>query len=304
MKKILSIMLAVTIIIATVPFVVSAAGTDENIVYEGGQIAVTYSFAKDVPEGVPCYLFESYYDPEVVDFKSYDNHWDLAPLVVPHPEYKIISCSAFTAFGPEVKTGDKLVTFTFTALTTVNVDELDFSIAYLELFNNDAVELDTSYTTHTVKIISQGNPPATEPETEPTTEATTTEPATVAPTVAPTTEVPAEATTTEPTPVAPTVAPTTEVPTTEPTTEPTTVPVTTEKVLLFGDANMDGIITIEDATLIQKIGINYVEVDSTVMILADVNNDGRVSIFDVTYVQKYLADYRYNTANVGKQATI
>lgn len=282
MKKILSIMLAVTIIIATVPFVVSAAGTDENIVYEGGQIAVTYSFAKDVPEGVPCYLFESYYDPEVVDFKSYDNHWDLAPLVVPHPEYKIISCSAFTAFGPEVKTGDKLVTFTFTALTTVNVDELDFSIAYLELFNNDAVELDTSYTTHTVKVISRGNPPATEPETEPTTEATTTEPATVAPTV----------------------APTTEVPTTEPTTEPTTVPVTTEKVLLFGDANMDGIITIEDATLIQKIGINYVEVDSTVMILADVNNDGRVSIFDVTYVQKYLADYRYNTANVGKQATI
>lgn len=264
MKKILCTLLSVIVLIATVPFAVSATSTDENIVYEGGQIAVTYSFAKDVPEGVPCYLFESYYDPEVVDFKSYENHWDLAPLVVPHPEYKIISCSAFTAFGPEVKTGDKLVTFTFTALTTVNVDELDFSIAYLELFNNDAVELDTSYTTHTVKVISQGNPPATEAPTEPTT---------------------AEPTTIEPT-----------------TVEPTTVP--TEPIMLYGDANMDGTITIEDASLIQKIGIKLVEVDETAMALSDVNGNGLVSISDVTYVQKYLANFNYNTEKVGQPATV
>ena len=146
--------------------------------------------------------------------------------------------------------------------------------------------------------------PTTEPTTEPTTAAPTTEPTTAAPTTEPTTAAP----TTEPTTVAPTTEPTTAAPTTEPTTvapttEPTTVAPTTEApttepVVLYGDVNGDGVITIADATEIQKMGLGMVEVSA----LADVNNDGRISILDVTLVQKYLVGGYANTGLVGVPA--
>ena len=122
--------------------------------------------------------------------------------------------------------------------------------------------------------------------------ATTEAPTTEAPTTeAPTTEAP---TTEAPTTEAPTTeAPTTEAPTTEaPTTEPT------EPVVLYGDVNGDGIISIVDATEIQKMGLGMVEVSA----LADVNNDGRVSILDVTLVQKYIVGGYANTGLVGVPA--
>lgn len=102
--------------------------------------------------------------------------------------------------------------------------------------------------------------------------------------------------TTEPT----TAEPTTAEPTTEPTTaEPTTVEPTTteptEPAALYGDVNDDGVITIADATEIQKMGIGMVEVNA----LGDVNGDGRISILDVTLVQKYLAGGYTNTGLVG-----
>lgn len=78
----------------------------------------------------------------------------------------------------------------------------------------------------------------------------------------------------------------------------------TEPTYLYGDVNMDGEISVLDATLIQKIGINLLTVDNTVMALADVNGDGRVSIIDVTYVQKYLVDLDYNTVKVGTPYSI
>lgn len=112
----------------------------------------------------------------------------------------------------------------------------------------------------------------------------------------------------------PTTAPaTTEPVTTEPvTTEPvTTEPVTTEPptdpapVLKYGDVDQDGIISIQDASEIQKLGLGIVSDDITeeeielLVTLADVNNDGRVSILDVTCVQKYLVGGYINTGLVG-----
>lgn len=96
---------------------------------------------------------------------------------------------------------------------------------------------------------------------------------------------------------------TTEPATTEPATEP-------EPVLLYGDVDMDGIISIQDATEIQKMGLGILDTDEdateeeleAIFIaweLADVNGDGRVSILDVTYVQKYLVGGYNNTAKVG-----
>jgi hypothetical protein len=142
---------------------------------------------------------------------------------------------------------------------------------------------------------------------EPTTVAPTTEePTTEAPTtVAPTTEAP---TTVAPTTEAPTtVAPTTEAPTTvaptteEPTTvEPTTVePTTVFDGYLYGDVDLDKEITIADATLVQKAGVHLVALDALQSALADVNDDGEIDIVDVTYIQKYIANYGYNTVNVG-----
>lgn len=100
--------------------------------------------------------------------------------------------------------------------------------------------------------------------------------------------------------------PTEPEPTTEPEPEPTTEP---EPVLLYGDVDQDGIITIQDATEIQKMGLGIItdepETDEEIeklmlaFLLADVNNDGRVSILDVTYVQKYLVGGYSNTAKVG-----
>ena len=106
---------------------------------------------------------------------------------------------------------------------------------------------------------------------------------------------------------------TTEPVTTEPvTTEPvTTEPVTTEPptdpapVLKYGDDDQDGIISIQDASEIQKLGLGIVSDDITeeeielLVTLADVNNDGRVSILDVTCVQKYLVGGYINTGLVG-----
>lgn len=107
--------------------------------------------------------------------------------------------------------------------------------------------------------------------------------------------------------------PTTAPATTEPvTTEPvTTEPVTTEPptdpapVLKYGDVDQDGIISIQDASEIQKLGLGIVSDDITeeemmlLVFLADVNDDGRISILDVTYVQKYLVGGYSNTGLVG-----
>ncbi len=116
----------------------------------------------------------------------------------------------------------------------------------------------------------------------------------------PTTEEP----TTEPVTEEPTTEPVTEEPTTEPATEePTTEPATDpEPVVLYGDVDQDGIISIQDATEIQRMGLGiYLDepVYSFAYVLADVNGDGRVSILDVTYVQKYIVGGYNNTGKVG-----
>ena len=145
----------------------------------------------------------------------------------------------------------------------------------------------------------------------------------------------AETTEPETTEVVETEPETTEVVETEPeTTEPVeTEPETTEPAtepelptILYGDVNRDGVVTVKDATLVQKIGLGMISDEATedeatpdeatsdeatsdepgqdlpnvpLRILADVNGDGRVSILDVTCIQKYLVvDGGY--VNIGK----
>lgn len=70
-----------------------------------------------------------------------------------------------------------------------------------------------------------------------------------------------------------------------------------EPQYIYGDVNLDGEVSVSDATAIQKliIGIDVPE-EQTELIntLADVNNDGVVSILDATCIQKYLVGYSDN----------
>lgn len=61
----------------------------------------------------------------------------------------------------------------------------------------------------------------------------------------------------------------------------------------LGDADNDGELTIKDATVVQKAGIDLAEIVKTrygMDTVFDYNNDGRVSILDVTCIQKKLVN--------------
>lgn len=196
MKKITSILLSALLIIASLSgltTVCQALDTEDDTVYPGDQITITYSFAKDIPAGCPCYLFRTNYPFEMVKYNSFKNHWVLWPMVATDTEdYKDVSVSAFTAYGPEVKAGEKIISLVYDVIKETKVSDLDFSFTELQLSDNNEIDYsgDFSYLSYDVEITSRGEKP-----TEPTTVApTTTEPTTVAPT------------TEEPTTVEPTTA--------------------------------------------------------------------------------------------------
>lgn len=65
---------------------------------------------------------------------------------------------------------------------------------------------------------------------------------------------------------------------------------TEEPDFVLGDVNLDGKITIDDATLIQKYLAGMEDFDDTVQLLAaDVDGNGNITIDDATIIQKYLA---------------
>ncbi len=91
----------------------------------------------------------------------------------------------------------------------------------------------------------------------------------------------------EPTTVEPTEEPTTEEPT---TIQPTEAPTQPTQTYLYGDANLDGKITISDASTIQKYLAKYVDLNETQLIVSDVNGDEKVTIRDAAYIQRYLSE--------------
>lgn len=61
------------------------------------------------------------------------------------------------------------------------------------------------------------------------------------------------------------------------------------KICLLGDVNMDGTVSILDATEVQKGLAGLVSLNEYQSKLADMNKDGNVSIIDATQIQKYIA---------------
>ena len=69
---------------------------------------------------------------------------------------------------------------------------------------------------------------------------------------------------------------------------------------IFGDVDGDGEISINDATEIQKFGVELIDFTDEQKSIADVDGDGRVSVLDVTCIQKYLAGFKTGTGFVGQ----
>lgn len=64
---------------------------------------------------------------------------------------------------------------------------------------------------------------------------------------------------------------------------------TKEKVVIKGDANLDGMITIDDATTIQKYLANIITLDDEQLLASNTDKDADINIIDVTVLQKVLA---------------
>lgn len=63
-----------------------------------------------------------------------------------------------------------------------------------------------------------------------------------------------------------------------------------EKPYLPYDVDLDGKVTIDDATFIQKYMAEMEELNEKQVKIADCDNDGKISIDDVTFIQKFLVD--------------
>lgn len=330
MKKIISILLSALLIIASLSgltTVCQALDTDD-IVYPGDKVTVTYSFAKDIPEGCEYYYFEANCSFGMVKYSGFKNHWALRPWIDDSAinYYKTIPVSGMTTngshYGPQVKAGQKIISIVYDVIKKAKVSNLNFSLVELNLGINDQYEYlrDLSYISYDVAITSKNGKPV---------KPTTVPPTTVKPTEAPTT--------TEPT----TVAPTTEEPT---TVEPTTAKLRTVKGTVKSYLSESDTVTIQliksgevayettvkgnnakysisgvaSGTYTMKVSKNaHADREYTVIVansdvirnakifaIGDVNSDGDISVVDATLVQKYivglenLKDFQKKSADV------
>ena len=320
MKKIISILLSALLIIASLSCmttVCQALDTEDDTVYPGDKVTVTYSFAKDIPEGCAYYCFESNYPFKMVKYSGFKNHWVFRVRIDEAGEYyyKRIPVQGMTTdsshYGPQVKAGQKIISIVYDVIKKAKMSDLDFSLIDLKLGINNQYDYlrDFSYLSYNVEITSKGEKP--------------TEPTTVAPTTTePTTE---EPTTEEPTKAPTTVEPTTEEPT---TVEPTTAKLRTVKGTVKSYLSESDTVTIQliksgevayettvkgnnakysisgvaSGTYTMKVSKNaHADREYTVIVansdvirnakifaIGDVNSDGDISVVDATLVQKYI----------------
>lgn len=88
------------------------------------------------------------------------------------------------------------------------------------------------------------------------------------------------------------------IPDTTAPTKPQPTQSSTEVIGIYGDANVDGKIDINDVTLIQKSLVELAEISPKGFTLADVDKDDTIKIKDASYIQKYILGMS-NVANVG-----
>ena len=62
------------------------------------------------------------------------------------------------------------------------------------------------------------------------------------------------------------------------------------KITVPYDVNMDGVINVVDATLVQKYIVGLEEFDDYTLKIADTNGDGTISVIDATNIQKKIVN--------------
>ncbi len=315
MKKIISILLSALLIIASLSgltTVCQALDTEDDTVYPGDQITITYSFAKDIPAGCPCYLFRTNYPFQMVKYSSFENHWVLWPMVTADDGYYYdVTASAFTAYGPEVKAGEKIVSITYEVIKETKVSDLDFSFTELQLYDNkdNNYNNDYSYLSYDVEITSRGEKP-TEPTTvEPTTAKLKTVKGTVKSYLSESDTVTIQLIKSGEVAYETTVKGnnakysisgvasgtyTMKVSKNAHADREYTVIVANSdvirnaKIFAIGDVNSDGDISVVDATLVQKYIVGLENLKDLQKKSADVNDDNEISVVDATLIQKYI----------------
>ena len=86
------------------------------------------------------------------------------------------------------------------------------------------------------------------------------------------------------------------------TEPPTTVAPTTTtppKMILLGDVTGDGLISVADATEIQRHASEMINLTGDKFIAADVSRDGIVTVLDATAVQRYAGEFTWGTESCG-----
>ena len=330
MKKIKSLLLTVLLIIASLSgltTVCQALDTEDDTVYPGDKVTVTYSFAKDIPEGCEYYYFETNYPLKTVKYNSFKNHWVLQPQIDEASiyYYKVVPVSGFMTngshYGPQVKAGQKIISIVYDVIKKAKVSDLKFPLIELNLGINDQYEYlrDLSYLSYDVSITSKNGKPV-----KPTTVApTTVEPTTVEPTTAKlrTVKGTVKSYLSESDTVTIQLIKSGEV------AYETTVKgnnakysisgvasgtytmkvsknahadreytvivansdvIRNAKIFAIGDVNSDGDISVVDATLVQKYIVGLENLKDFQKKSADVNDDNEISVVDATLIQKYI----------------
>ena len=240
------------------------------------QVTVTYMLQADQKFNAGEWRLT--YDPAMLKFASANYDADGNVKVMPVADGKGVTVSNLPEEGRlrgtfghhtniyDFTTQGKLVEVTFDIVgkgtTTVNL--IMDNLGYLN-DNNEAIKMvEDSNIAPAYK--ATGTVELSDAIPEDGTLPATTEPTTVPPTSDPTSE---------PTTVPPT--------TTEPTSEPTqpTDPVST----LLGDVDLDGLVTIKDATLVQEHVAKYRVLTGQAAINADVDLSGDINIIDASNIQ-------------------
>ena len=75
---------------------------------------------------------------------------------------------------------------------------------------------------------------------------------------------------------------------------------TSGQAYFIGDSDLDGKITVKDATIIQKYAAGLARLDRTQLFLANCDGTGGVNVKDATQIQKYCAGFK-NIRYVGTE---
>lgn len=325
MKKIKSLLLTVLLIIASLSgltTVCQALDTEDDTVYPGDKVTVTYSFAKDIPEGCEYYYFETNYPLKTVKYNSFKNHWVLQPQIDEASiyYYKVVPVSGFMTngshYGPQVKAGQKIISIVYDVIKKAKVSDLKFPLIELNLGINDQYEYlrDLSYLSYDVSITSKNGKPVKPTTVEPTTvEPTTAKLRTVKGTVK--SYLSESDTVTIQLIKSGEVAYETTVKgnnakysisgvasgtytmkvskNAHADREYTVIVANSDvirnaKIFAIGDVNSDGDISVVDATLVQKYIVGLENLKDFQKKSADVNDDNEISVVDATLIQKYI----------------